>query len=167
MDCCVAAAQFPQVMSFCARSFDLVLFDTTGLWTGSGRVRRVLNWAFGESVPVILLRSHTKLDSLGVEYGRLGSAVLLGDRTWRLGNRTMLEDLAQHAADALRLFGGAAIPAHFPPFVGSGSYVTLNGRRIAAMLRNSRRTAARLMTALPGVREFTHGSMSRSRPVGR
>jgi len=156
MDCCVAAAQFRQVMSFCARSIDLVLFDTTGLWTGSGRVRRVLNWAFGESVPVILLRSHTKLDSLGVEYGRLGSAVLLGDRTWRLGNRTMLEDLAQHAADALRLFGGAAIPAHFPPFVGSGSYVTLNGRRIAAMLRNSRRTAARLMTALPGVREFTH-----------
>jgi hypothetical protein len=156
LDCCVAAAQFRQVLSFSARSFDLVLFDTTGLWTGSGRVRRVLNWAFKERVPVILLRSHTKLDSLGVEYGRLGSAVLLGDRAWRLDDRTTLEDLAQHAAEALRLFGGAAIPAHFPPFVGSRSYVTLNGRRIAAMLRNSRRTAARLATALPGAREFTH-----------
>jgi hypothetical protein len=156
LDCCATAARFRQVLSFSARSFDLVLFDTTGLWTGSGRVQRVLNWAFTELVPVILLRSHTKLDSLGVEYGRLGSAVLLGDRAWRIGDRTALEDLAQHAADALRLFGGAAIPAHFPPFVGSRAYVSLNGRRISAMLRNSRRTAARLMPALPGAREFTH-----------
>jgi hypothetical protein len=156
LDCCATAARFRQVLSFSARSFDLVLFDTTGLWTGSGRVRRFLNWAFTELVPVILLRSHTKLDSLGVEYGRLGSAVLLGERVRRLGDGITLEDLAQHAADALRLFGGAAIPAHFPPFVGSRAYVSLNGRRIAAMLRNSRRTAERLMPALPGAREFTH-----------
>jgi hypothetical protein len=117
-------------------------------------------------VPVILLRSHTKLDSLGVEYGRLGSAVLLGGRAWRLGDGKSLEDLTQHAADALRLFGGAAIPAHFPPFVGSRSYVALNGRRIAAMLRNSRRTAARphgswLRCRAPASSPI--GSMSRSR----
>ena len=69
----------------------------------------------------------------------------------------MLDVLAQQAADGLRLLGGAAIPAHFPPFVGNRSYATLNMRRIAAMLRNSRRTAARLMTALPsGACDFTH-----------
>lgn len=157
LDCCVGAGQFKQVLNFSASSFDLILFDTTGLWTGSGRVRRLLHWALKAGVAVVLLRSHTKLDSLGVEYGRLGSAVLVGDRDWRLSGGTMLDVLAQQAADGLRLLGGAAIPAHFPPFVGNGSYAALNMRRIAAMLRNSRRTAARLMTALPsGACDFTH-----------
>jgi hypothetical protein len=157
LDCCVGAMQFKQTLDASAAPFDLVLFDTTGLWTGSGRVRRVLHWALKAGVPVVLLRSHTKLDSLGVEYGRLGSAVFAGDRDWLLGDTTRLEDFAQHAADALRLFGGAAIPAHFPPFVGSSGYVALNMRRIAAMLRNSRRAAARLMAALPsGACYFTH-----------
>jgi hypothetical protein len=156
LDCCVGAMQFRQILDASAAAFDLVLFDTTGLWTGSGRVRRVLHWALEAGVPVILLRSHTKLDSLGVEYGRLGSAVFAGDRDWLLGD-VRLEELAQHAADVLRLFGGVAIPAHFPPFAGSSGYVALNMRRIAATLRNSRCTSVRLMAALPSSAcHFTH-----------
>ena len=84
LDCCVGAGQFKQLLNFSASSFDLILFDTTGLWTGSGRVRRLLHWALKAGVSVVLLRSHTKLDSLGVEYGRLGSVVFVGDRDWRL-----------------------------------------------------------------------------------
>jgi hypothetical protein len=157
LDCCIGSTEFKRVLDSSAQSFDLVLFDTTGLWTGSGRVQRLLRWALKAGVPVILLRSHTKLDSLGVEYGRLGSAVFVGEQEWRLDEGTTLECLARHAADALRLLGGAAIPAHFPPFVGDRSYGALNARRIAAMLRNSRSLAARLRTALPGSDcDFTH-----------
>jgi len=65
--------------------YDLIVFDTTCLSAGSARARRVLRWAAFVDTPIVLVRSHTKLDSLGLEYGRLGSAVLLApaqtDRT--------------------------------------------------------------------------------------
>jgi hypothetical protein len=38
--------------------------------------------------------------------------------------------------NAVRLFGGAAFPAYFPPYIGA-----LTDKRVAAILRNSRRTA--------------------------
>jgi len=138
--------------------FDIILFDTTGLWSGSGRIRRVLNWAIEADVPVILLRSHTKLDSLGVEYGRLGSLVFIGAPEWELAEGASLEYVSNQAADALRLFGTAAVPAHFPPFVGNGNYAALNARRIAAMLNNSRGLRKTLKNIIPNAeRNFVHG----------
>ena len=55
----------------------MIVFDTTCLSSYSGRVRRVVTWARRAKTPVILVRSHTKLNSLGIEYGRLGSAMFL------------------------------------------------------------------------------------------
>ena len=62
--------------------------------------------------------------------------------------------------NAVRLFGGAALPAHFPPYVGTKLYRALTDRRVAAILRNSRRTAHHFASALPGSTaelHFAHG----------
>ncbi|MBR0850671.1 hypothetical protein JQ543_23220 [Bradyrhizobium diazoefficiens] len=139
---------------------DLVIFDTTCFSSGSGRIRRVLSWARRWKLPVVLVRSHTKLDSLGLEYGRMGSAVFVGDRSVGEPGARMLQRLFAEMRDAVRLLGGAALPAHFPPFVGSKAYRVLTGRRIAAMLRNGRRSArcfADRLGRASGELHFAHG----------
>jgi hypothetical protein len=108
----------------------------------------------------VLVRSHTKLDSLGLE-GRLGSAVFVDcEKHVATANQERLEELATEMRNAVRLFGGAALPAHFPPYVGTEAYRALTDKRAAAILRNSRRTARNFASALPNSTaelHFVHG----------
>jgi hypothetical protein len=105
------------------------------------------------------VRSHTKLDSLGAEYGRLGSVAFVG---WEnnVSRGSKLKELPAETRNAVRLLGGAALPAHFPPYVGTPLYRELTNKRIAAMLRNSRRASRYFATALSGLTaelHFVHG----------
>jgi len=149
----------------------LVIFDTTCFSSGSGRIGRVLSWARRYRLPIVLVRSHTKLDSLGVEYGRLGSAVFV-DAKERAESGEMLQMLANETRQAVRLFGGAALPAHFPPFAGADAYRQLTNIRVAAILRNSRRTARYFREALAssaGQLNYAHGlylTLAPKRPIG-
>ena len=140
---------------------DLVIFDTTCFSSGSGRIGRVLRWARRHDLPVVLVRSHTKLDSLGVEYGRLGSAVFVGaNEPGMTERRGLTRALANETRHAVRLFGGAALPAHFPPYAGNAGYRALADRRVASILRNSRRTAryfAKVLAGAPPPVHFAHG----------
>jgi hypothetical protein len=143
-DSCMPSAAFEATLHCTEPKLDLVVFDTTCFSSGSGRIRRVLRWARRWEIPVVLVRSHTKLDSLGLEYGRLGSAVFIaGEARMAAAKRKLLENLASEMRDAVRLFGGAALPAHFPPYVGRRAYRVLTDKRVAAILRNGRRMARR------------------------
>lgn len=151
LDSSVAASVFDAALQCDDPDIDLLIFDTTCFSGGSSRIRRVLRWARRCGFPLVLVRSHTKLDSLGAEYGRLGSAVFIhwGRDDSRMAT-TRVEQLATEARDAIRLLGNAALPAHFPPFVGAAAYRRLTQRRIAAILRNGRRAARHLSPALAG-----------------
>jgi len=70
------------------------------------------------------------------------------------------ERLAAETRDVVRLLGSAALPAHFPPFVGTPDYWALTKRRVAAILRNGRHAArlfARELALLSAELHFTHG----------
>jgi hypothetical protein len=160
LDSCLPRSSFDMLLGFSACLFDLVVFDTSCFSTSSVNVRRALNWANRSGVPVVLVRSHTKLDSLGVEYGRLGSTVSVSWRSPFKAAPFSLESLAFEMRKAVRLFGGAAIPAHFPPFVGATDFRALSTRRVAAIIRNNRRMAARLAATFQkpvGQLGFVHG----------
>jgi hypothetical protein len=105
------------------------------------------------------VRSHTKLDSLGAEYGRLGSVTFVNwERNVPRGSK--LRELPVETRNAVRLLGGAALRAHFPPYIGAPLYRELTNKRIAAILRNSRRASRYFATALPGLTaelHFVHG----------
>ncbi|MCK1653997.1 hypothetical protein IVA88_21515 [Bradyrhizobium sp. 149] len=161
LDSCASAGAFEATLHCNGSALDLLIFDTTCFAGRSGRIRRVLRWAARWDIPVVLVRSHNKLDSLGVEYGRLGSAVFVrwSGKDMKAG-RLMSESLAAETGNAVRLLGGAALPAHFPPFVGTAAYWALTKKRVAAILRNGRHTAryfASELASLSAELHFTHG----------
>ena len=137
--------------------YDFILFDTTCLWPGSGRIRQVLRWVACIGSPVVLVRSHSKLDSLGIEYGRLGSAVLLAPAQADLARVALLEQLEEEIKRAVRLFGAAPVPAHFPPFAGHPCYAVLSAVRIARMIANGRRMVHNLIRQGVPILIYGHG----------
>jgi hypothetical protein len=160
LDFCAPDGAFEATLRSAGRLLDLLIFDTTCFASGSGRIRRVLRWARQWSIPTVMVRSHNKLDSLGAEYGRLGSASFVHPASGAAAPGLKLDDLLSETRNAVRLFGGAALPAHFPPYIGAGSYRPLTNRRVAAILRNSRRTNQYFRSALKGQAQelhFAHG----------
>ncbi|MBR0990144.1 hypothetical protein JQ580_05370 [Bradyrhizobium japonicum] len=161
LDSCSLAGAFEAAVRSDGSGLDLVIFDTTCFAGSSGRIRRVLSWARRYGIPLVLARSHNKLDSLGAEYGRLGSAVFVrGDDHRQRSRRPEWTRLEAETRNAVRLLGGAALPAHFPPFVGSATYWALTKRRVAAILRNGRSTARYFAARLPALSSelhFAHG----------
>jgi hypothetical protein len=143
----------------CGGRIDLIVFDTTCFAAQSRRLVRFLNWARRARSPVILVRSHTKLDTLGIEYGRLGSALLLSFPEVPAAKLARFREIGQRLRDLVRLLGTTAVPAHFCPFTGSPACHALAARRSAAMLRNSRAMERQLTCRLgaSAVRPYPHG----------
>jgi hypothetical protein len=140
---------------------DLVIFDTTCFGRSSTRIRRIVEWALRSNLPLALVRSHAKLDCLGIEYGRLGSVVLAAPLQGILNGRLKwLTGLIRGTSESIRLLGSAPIPANFPPFAAGRAFERCTVDRIAAIIRNNRRMV-RLLSARLGAAQvaasFQHG----------
>jgi hypothetical protein len=155
LDSCIGASAFEETLNSEEPDCAFVIFDTTCFACGSGHIKRVVTWARRWQLPIVLVRSHNKLDSLGIEYGRLGSAVFVD-----AAGQSALRELAAEMRNAVRLLGNAALPAHFPPYVGTEAHQRLTQKRIAAIVKNSRRmsqTLAKLRDCSRGTLHFAHG----------
>jgi hypothetical protein len=129
---------------------DIALFDTSCFSASSGRIARIAEAARERQVPLILARSHTKLDCFGLDYGRLGSLVVLAGN----GSEATIHKLA---GDFIRLTGSAALPLHFPPFAAGESFHSLTRARIAWMIRSTRVIEKGLRDGAIRSRHFAHG----------
>jgi hypothetical protein len=159
LDSSASASAFDTGLRCANAAPDLLIFDTTCFSIGSSRILRVLGRARELAIPLVMVRSHTKLDSLGAEYGRLGSVTFV-DWEKNVPSGSKLKEIPAETRNAVRLLGGAALPAHFPPYIGTPLYRELTNKRIAAILRNSRRARRYFATALSGLTaelHFVHG----------
>ena len=131
----------------------VALFDTSCFAASSSRIRAITTVARDLDVPLILIRSHTKLDCLGLDYGRLGSVVVTKGQAG--GSETALNCLV---ADFIRLTGAAALPLHFPPFASGEMYRGLSRARSAWTIRCTRLIEVHLRRLVElDVRSFAHG----------
>jgi hypothetical protein len=151
---------FFELVGTTGNDIDLVIFDTTCFWRSSARIERVAKWAMHSNLPLVLVRSHSKLDCLGIEYGRLGSIVVAAPLQGLLSGRlAWIRDLARQTSESVRLFGAAPVPSAFPPFAGTRQFERCSAMRVAAIIRNNRRMARLLATAsgISEVSAFQHG----------
>jgi len=141
------------------RGFDLVVFDTTCFGRSSTKIDRVVQQSVRMGTPIALVRSHAKLDSLGVEYGRLGSVVLVAPAAGKAPASRWMSELTPKIQDAMRLLGAGPILAHFPPFESSDDYAACSAIRTASIIRSTHRLAQVLSSRLPPdrLRIFQHG----------
>lgn len=129
------------------------IFDTSCFASSSSRIRAVTRAAQDQKLPLILIRSHTKLDCLGLDYGRLGSVVVATGSAG--GPEKALNCLI---ADFIRLTGAAALPLHFPPFASGEAYRLLSRARSAWTIRCTRHIETNLrQSAALDIRTFAHG----------
>ncbi|MBW1881706.1 MAG: hypothetical protein JRJ84_25385, partial [Deltaproteobacteria bacterium] len=128
---------------------------------GSERIARAVEAAMRLDAPVALLRSHVKIDFLGVEYGRLGPEVFLVTPMCARETLTLFRGLQQVCQRVMRLTGAAAVPLHLNPFLADPTFRAHNRARIARMIENNLRAAERVAAALEAtpihVSRYHHG----------
>jgi hypothetical protein len=129
-------------------SFDLILFDTTCYELSSPRISEVINACVLCHVPLVMLRSHVKLDSLGIEYGRLGSAVFVVASKAAPARLELFRRLVLLCQDTTRILGCAPVPQHLIPYFNEEVFHELNRQRLLVVAKNNQRAAARMRTAL-------------------
>ena len=142
------------------REIELVAFDTTCFWRDSSKIASTVQYALRLGIPIALVRSHTKLDSLGIEYGRLGSLVVITPLPASVAHRSRwTSDLIPRIRDAVRLFGAAPTLANFAPFEGNAGYRACSMARTTSIIRNTRLLARALRSRLPLAKltTFQHG----------
>lgn len=159
---CLPCGESGDALRDSARAADLVVCDTTALPAQSGRIRQFLRWVRDTGSPIVLVRSHTKLDTLGIEYGRLGSVVFATFPEVPFAKLARWRSLARSVPNMVRLLGNGALPGHFCPYADGPAYWRLSSRRSAAMLRNGRLTAQTLARQLgrSAVRRYGHGAFA-------
>jgi hypothetical protein len=137
----------------------LVLFDTTCYDAGSALIDRVIARCCDERVPLVLLRSHLKLDCMGTEYARLGSAVFWLPPKPSPSLVARLRILHNHFFDELRRAGATALPTALWPLAGDAEFRRLNSERNRGMVAAQLRAGAALSSRLPRMRITTphHG----------
>jgi len=151
----------PDLQALDGALFDHVLFDSTCYEASSPRLRAVLDAAADNGLPLVLVRSHLKLDFLGVEWGRLGSMLHYVTPFLSAERIARYRRLAASSARTLRRIGATAVPLHLNPFAADPGFHTLNRDRVARIVAANRRVAGALTETLAGapvpVRTFHHG----------
>ncbi len=156
--------------SICARGPDelwdlltdrviLAIFDTTCYSRGDNRIEDTVRRLESRGIPVVIVRSHLKLDSLGLEAGRLGSIHLRAPEGCGAVPRQVLEAIAHLVPDVVRLFGIAPSIDRFPIFADDDELLELSVLRAEMIKRNSAAIADELERAVPdiAVRRYHHG----------
>lgn len=139
----------------------MVLFDTTCFHRTDPRIAAIVAEAFDRSLAVILVRSHMKLDTLGLENGRLGSVVVYAPPGMKAAAKDGIEGVRRLVPDVIRSLGLGPKASDF--FLAASrdtaELVALSAERAARTADNCVMMAAELQAGLwpaVGLRRYQH-----------
>jgi hypothetical protein len=107
-----------------------VAVDTTCWRRSSTHMRKLLAWARVNTVPIVLLRSHLKLDFLGLDNGRLGSLFALFPIGIDRDRMKHVKDICNQAKARVVRTGRNFRIEDIPPFWGDETAYSLLDRRL-------------------------------------
>ena len=137
----------------------LALFDTTCYSRADRRIEQTVRQLEARGIPVALVRSHLKLDTLGLEAGRIGSVQLHTPAQCGAVQRQVIQAVAHLVPDVVRLFGIAPSIDRFFIVADEAELLELSTRRAERISENCAALADELKRAVPGidVRRYHHG----------
>lgn len=97
-----------------------LVLDTTCWDRGDAIISKIVRTAIRRGIPVLLLRSHTKLDCFGTEWGRLGSIVTIAPAKLKEPYEKIKRSLIELSA----LFGVRAEIRGLYPFLNEKKHIT-------------------------------------------
>jgi hypothetical protein len=126
---------------------DAVVFDTTAYDRRDARIVAVVAHCYEHRIPTFLVRSHTKLDTFGIELGRLGSIV-------GIDGEAVMRSASNHVA----LTGQNFDPRNVLPIMNSPEAKKLSTQRVASLRQAGRASALAARRRLGRrVKSFHHG----------
>ncbi len=143
--------------------YSLVMFDTSCFELSSSTITTAVCRFMKLGLPTLLLRSHLKLDFLGIEYARLGSVTFLIPLNCDVARRQLVIAIAKECRAAARYFGLTPPIACLYPRLDQEEFHALNRRRVDLIRYNNLYVAKSVRQILASicsrvtVRTFGHG----------
>ncbi|MBD2607451.1 hypothetical protein H6G81_23715 [Scytonema hofmannii FACHB-248] len=138
LDSISAENQFAAFRSTSFSDLLAVILDSTCYEAGSDFIKDLVSKCLTEQVPCILLRSHTKLDSLALEYSRLGSIVFVLPPQLKSSSINFIKALIFHITSLIAMTGTNFSPHALFPLAHSKQLKLLNKKRIFWIRYNNR-----------------------------
>jgi hypothetical protein len=131
-----------EILAKC-RGVKVLIVDTTCWIHDDPRVSKVIKFALKTKAKLFLCRSHLKLDSMGMEYGRLGSIVWSHVKSETPESLRMNQKLQQ----LLRLWGGYAQISQLYPFWQNKKFHAQNAKWVDRLRKANSAFAAEMADA--------------------
>lgn len=122
-------------LDFDVKLCEAIVFDTTCFARKSSRIQEVIEFAKMANVPLFLIRSHQKLDCLGMEFGRLGSVLFL-DFSFEKTSKEKSKSLLYALSEIGRWFALFPNYTQVYPFMFNEEFTSLNSQWIERVKRN-------------------------------
>ncbi len=110
-----------------------IIIDTTCFLPKD--LKKIIDYSIEFCIPVILLRSHTKLDMMGSEISGLGSIVYLIPKT--NNDFELLKNIIFETYYLLGKFGSFCLPNNFPEEIFTTNFKKINYNRIRRIEKNN------------------------------
>lgn len=138
-------------------AYDLLIVDTTCYPVDSPIVASIMERATVTGIPLVLVRSHLKIDGMGVEYGRLGSIAACSPASADAAHRHLSEELLRSADDLIATIGLAPVVTSIHPHWHRPEYRALNARRLERLRTNNDALLRAIRQVVPGEPPLAHG----------